>query len=570
MILLNSFLVYIFLLTAQPVEINNSDICSAYDNLREFTIGPQTGPVKMDGYLETDTYHEMRYVDQKRGSDREGDGSRERPWATIKHALTQITDARLAKRYAVLIAEGTYVESTIHLKEYVSMYGGFEGSTWDRDIRRYKTILNGDGRERVLMGADFSKVDGFEIREGVVRGRGGAILCDGTSPAISNNVFTQNKTLAPVPWDPGFLHEIAHDGAAIAAYNGASPVVENNLFFQNSTEIGRGGGIASHNRASPRIAYNVFIDNVAGTADFRRSSDGGAISAALYSNPDIRHNLIIGNKVLNENDGGGIFSELWSSLIIEGNIIIGNSAADDGGGLFIAGQTHHYVTVVDPVPPSERFLIQIRNNIMMGNSITGEKESIHGVMRSTNDSRLVFDNNLIAESIGGIDFRTSDIEATGNTIFVDIVVRRISPEGEVLLTRDIPARFSNNLIVGDLIEKSEVIKKNTKVLDKKNYSDENLFPELFIDDGKFIEAMNVEFHEDRYVTVIRLKDIKINPNELIYRILRSDDRWGVVKQNDEKSITVWGNFADMRSFTVLPTYTHNKSSYFYNAGIGHR
>ena len=560
MILLNTFLVYIFFLIIQPVIINNSEASSAFDSLRELTIGPQSISVKLEGYLDRDRYHEMRYVNQKSGSDREGDGSGEKPWATIQHALTQITDARLSKRYAVLISEGNYIESTIHLKEYISLYGGFEGSTWDRDIKRYKTVLNGDGRERVLTGADFSRIDGFEIREGVVRGRGGGILCDGTSPVITNNVFTQNRTLSPVPWDPEFLHEVAHDGAAIATYNGASPVVENNLFFRNSTEIGRGGGIASHNRSSPRIAYNIFIDNVAGTADLMRSSDGGAISAALYSNPDIRHNLIIGNKVLNDNDGGGIFSELWSSLLIEGNIIIGNSAADDGGGIFIAGQTHHYVTVDDPVPSPERFLIQIRDNIMMGNSIIGEKESIHGVMRSTNDSRLVFNNNLIAESIGGIDFRRSDIEATGNTIFADIVVRESA----------VPARFLNNLIFGDLIEESEVISKNTQVVEKSKFNDENLFMEFFIDDCLFIEAVDVEFHEDRYVTVIRLKDIIINPDELIYRILRSDDRWGVVKQNDEKSITVWGNFEDMRTFIVLPTYTHNESSIFYDAGIGHR
>jgi len=546
MLNIKSVLLYLFyIFVSLPI------VLQAFSN----NIGPQTTPVNLDGYLERDTYHEIRYVSQTKGADREGNGTKENPWATIQHALTQIVDARLSNRYALLVAEGMYAESTIHLKEYISLYGGFDNSTWSRDIEIHKTILDGEGRNRVLIGAHHAKVDGFVIRRGVVRGRGGAILCDGTSPVISNNVFTQNKTLAPVPWDPEFLHEVAHDGAAIAVFNGASPEIKNNLFFQNSTEVGRGGAIACHNRASPRIANNVLIDNISGTNDPRRSSDGGAISAVLYSSPVIIHNIIIGNKAVAVNDGGGIFSELWSSMIVDGNLIIGNKSDDDGGGIFVSGQQHHYITLPDEVPSKERFSVSIRNNLFMGNATSRKQESNHGVMRSTNDNRLVFENNLVAESIGGIDFRRTDLKAYNNTIIANVLVQE----------SEYPAKFIKNLIIGDLIEESEVVIDESVVISSADLSNE-----IFISDNIQYSVLDVTFHNDRYVSVVQVANVKLQPNEFKHRIVKSDNRWGVITGNDENTITVWGDFMGISELTIIPTYTINQSSDLHNKGIGHR
>lgn len=552
------------------------------NNPGEFKVGPQTTPVilekyienrfrmtvhyevrwgeeKPEGYIERNQYHELRYVSNTKEVDREGDGSKENPWTTIQHALTQIVDASRAKRYAILVAEGSYSESTIQLKEYISLYGGFESSDWDRDIVKYKTILDGEGRERILVGADYAKVDGFIFRRGVVRGAGGAMLCDGVSPVISNNVFAENKTLAPVPWDPVFRHEIAHDGAAIAVINGASPVVKHNLFFKNSTEIGRGGGIACHNRASPEIAYNIFIDNETGTIDPGRSSDGGAISVYRHSNPVIRNNIILGNKAISSNDGGGIYSALWSSPVIDGNLIIGNYSENNGGGLYLSGQRYHYITIPDPVPALENFLVRVRNNIIMGNSTSRKEDAVDGVLQFLNDCRLVFENNLIVENVGGVNFHRSYVTAKHNTFIADVFIQD---------SERAPVLFSTNLVIGELGDKSGIILKESIVLDKNE--DDPLYPELFIDNSKSIGILEVSFHEDRYVSIIRLDDKVITPNELLYRVVRSGDCWGVVKHNDESSITVWGDFSGKKTLTVLPTYTYNESSDVYQRGIGHR
>jgi hypothetical protein len=552
------------------------------NNNREFNIGPQTTPVilekyienrfrmtvhyevrwgeeKPEGYIERNQYHELRYVSKTKGVDREGDGSKENPWTTIQHALMQIVDASRAKSYAILVAEGIYSESTIQLKEYISLYGGFESSSWDRDIEKYNTILDGEGRERILVGADYAKVDGFTLKRGVVRGPGGAILCDGVSPVISNNVFTENKTLAPVPWDPLFWHEIAHDGAAIAVINGASPVVKHNLFFKNSTEIGRGGGIACHNRAAPEIAYNIFIDNVTGTIDPGRSSDGGAISVYRHSDPVIRNNIVLGNEAISRNDGGGIYSALWSSPVIDGNLIIGNYSENNGGGLYLSGQRYHYITIPDPVPAAENFLVRVRNNIIMGNSTSLKEDAVDGILQFLNDCRLIFENNLIVENVGGVNFHRSYVTAKHNTFIADVFIQD---------SERAPVLFSTNLVIGELGDESGIILKESIVLDKN--ADDPLYPELFIDDSKSIGILEVSFHEDRYVSVIQLDDTVMVPDELIYRVVKSGDCWGVVKHNDESSVTVWGNFAGERTLTVLPTYTYNKSSDIYELGIGYR
>jgi hypothetical protein len=552
------------------------------NNNREFNIGPQTTPVilekyienrfrmtvhyevrwgeeKPEGYIERNQYHELRYVSKTKGVDREGDGSKENPWTTIQHALMQIVDASRAKSYAILVAEGIYSESTIQLKEYISLYGGFESSSWDRDIEKYNTILDGEGRERILVGADYAKVDGFTLKRGVVRGPGGAILCDGVSPVISNNVFTENKTLAPVPWDPLFWHEIAHDGAAIAVINGASPVVKHNLFFKNSTEIGRGGGIACHNRAAPEIAYNIFIDNVTGTIDPGRSSDGGAISVYRHSDPVIRNNIVLGNEAISRNDGGGIYSALWSSPVIDGNLIIGNYSENNGGGLYLSGQRYHYITIPDPVPAAENFLVRVRNNIIMGNSTSLKEDAVDGILQFLNDCRMIFENNLIVENVGGVNFHRSYVTAKHNTFIADVFIQD---------SERAPVLFSTNLVIGELGDESGIILKESIVLDKN--ADDPLYPELFIDDSKSIGILEVSFHEDRYVSVIQLDDTVMVPDELIYRVVKSGDCWGVVKHNDESSVTVWGNFVGERTLTVLPTYTYNKSSDIYELGIGYR
>ena len=193
--------------------------------------GPRNQPCRLQ-------YRVVRYV-SKTGSDSAGDGSRTKPWATLPYALSQSASANAANRAAVLVAAGTYLGQTIELKPYVDLFGGHDPASWRRDIFRNASVLDGEGERRIALGADHARLDGFTILRGHVRGKGGAVLCDGVSPDIANNTFFENSTAAPENWKPAQMHETANDGGAIAVLNGAAPAIEHNLFARNTTENGR-------------------------------------------------------------------------------------------------------------------------------------------------------------------------------------------------------------------------------------------------------------------------------------------------------------------------------------------
>ena len=62
-----------------------------------------------------------------------------------------------------------------------------------------------------------------------------------------------------------------------------------------------------------------------------RSSDGGAISVFMYSDPVIEENVILNNSAPAKNDGGGVFVALWSSAVVADNVVVGNHGGDDAG-----------------------------------------------------------------------------------------------------------------------------------------------------------------------------------------------------------------------------------------------
>ena len=514
--------------------------------------GPQTSEVIMEGYTETRSYHQTYYVSVSAGSDENGDGSRSRPWASIRYALGQIEDNRLSNRQAILVAGGEYTEGSFEMKEYVHLYGGFDPESWQRDIRVHQTVLDGRGRDRIMVCANHAKADGFVFLNGMVRGNGGAILCDGTSPLLSNNVFRKNKSLQPEDWNPEFLHEIAHDGGAVAAINGAAPRILNNLFVENETECGRGAGVAAHNRAAPIIAYNVFVNNVAGTDDPMRSSDGGAISSAYFSHSDIFYNIIAGNRAESTNDGGGIFSELWSSVHIAGNLILDNYTDDDGGGIYLSGQMHHYITEPDPVPPKERYLSRLTGNLLVGNtnSVGGHDSGF----RFTNDTRVIFDRNITYANFGGLDFRRTMVTGRDN-LFLDIVTVREPVE---------TARFYNSLFFRELRAASD-----TKLIDSKKIELDALpesegFEKIFRTDGMVFRAITSRFDTERYVTdLIPEQENVLPPGSLNNRVIRVGDRWSAVKSTKGSVITVWGDHEGAHSAELLPTFSiHPQSAHY--------
>ena len=284
------------------------------------------------------------------------------------------------------------------------------------DVMKYPSVLDGEDRRRIVLGADNARLDGFHLIRGRIRGKGAALLCDATSPTIANCVFRANRTLIPENWNPELIHETGNDGGAVMILNGSGARIENCYFFQNTTECGRGGALAVDRAANPRINHNVFANNRAGLDDPMRSSDGGAVSFFDWSDGEFVGNLVINNESLANNDAGGLFVALWAAPLIADNTFVGNAAGDDAGGLFIGGQEHRYGVPLDPYPPAEAFDVIVERNILVGNTNSSHNS---GATRITMESRVELTDNLIARNKGGLYLQRSEITAKRNTVWQD-------------------------------------------------------------------------------------------------------------------------------------------------------
>ena len=368
-------------------------------------------------------------------------------------------------------------------------------------------------------------------------------------------------TLAPADWNPLKWHEVANDGGAVMCLNNASPNISNNIFVGNRTEIGRGAGVTCDNHSSPIIAHNVFWNNVTGLIDIARSSDGGAISVYDWSHPKIVGNIISNNESLNDNDVGGLFVAQWSSPLIAGNIIVGNTGADDGGGIFIGGQKHHYGTPLEPLPPKEDFLVQILNNVIMGND-NGSHNS--GPMRITMESRVVLKNNVIAENVGDVYLQRSNILLVNNTI-LDGIYHTETKEGLL------PGDYRNNIIRGLIKLETEAVLTYNNVArgweGRGNFFDDP----KFVSDGKKGKAVVTAFDSKHFITRLAPSNTDLGNEDYAGRVVRIGDKWGVVASSGSGMIQVWGDytrsgFSDLTEFEIMPTYHLQAGSPCIDAG----
>ena len=360
---------------------------------------------------------------------------------------------------------------------------------------------------------------------------------------VTNNVFLENKTLVPEPWNPEYTHETAHDGGAIYCFNGASPLIEKNLFSANLTEAGRGAGIACHDRASPRISRNVFINNTAGVADPMRSSDGGAISVFMYSDPVIEENVILNNSAPAKNDGGGVFVALWSSAVVADNVVVGNHGGDDAGGLFVGGQEHRYDEPFDPLPPAEEFFVRVTGNLFIGNSNPSQNS---GAMRFTMEGRGLFANNVTAHN-NGIYFQRSEVTVMNNTILDDFLFVE-TKEGLK------PGVIANNIIWAGFQLETETPVLHSDIRGGQAGPGNIDMDPMLEDDRRTIEAGTTRYDQQRFLTEVTVPGASFQENELANRVVQGKDQWSVIKSNGSDSIVLWGDFSGQAGFDLLPEY----------------
>jgi hypothetical protein len=500
--------------------------------------GPRTGAVDLAAYKN------VVYVSAANGSDGAGRGTKQAPWASVSAALAAL--AKTSQPTAVLVAEGSYPTENLQMVSGVDLYGGFDAADWSRDVWGNRTTLDGKGEGRVLVAADRATLDGFEIRGGAVRGTGGGVRIDGTSPVISNNIFIGNKTLGPQNWKPRYWHETANDGGALYCTNGGAPTVTHNLFVDNRTENGRGAAIALDHRCKGRIADNVIMENVAGLDDPMRSSDGGGISVFNWSAPIVEHNVVLNNKALARNDAGGIFVALWSSAEVRDNLIVGNEAGDDAGGLFVGGQEHRYDAALDPMPPASDYFVKVIDNRFFGNDNSSHNS---GATRITMETRGLIEGNIAAYN-SGFYLQRTETRVVNNTILENLILI----ESKDYLK---PSIFDKNIVWGSIEYDTKAIVTNS--LFRDGFKGNETGEPSFIDDERHITPFSVTYAKDDHQTRMLLAD-PVDPTEMEGRAVFGDGKWAVIKDATANSLTLWGDMRGVRNLTIVSRYRQTADS----------
>jgi len=480
------------------------------------------------------------------GSSDRGDGSRGAPLATISQALARVVDAGEGKRHAVLVAAGEYKGETIRMKPYVDLFGGFDKRSWRRDIEAHRTVLDGEGQRRVVVGASNARIDGFVIRNGKVRGPGAGVLCDRSSPVITNNAIIENATLEPEGIDKEMIHQRGNDGAAIACLSGSAASIANNVISRNSTQIGGGAGIAVANFSTPLLLNNVITGNESGLTDVRlsRSSNGAAISATnAQHRPPMRmavvNNVISNNRAYGKSDAGGIYLEYDSSPLVAANWLVGNWCEDDGSAIYVMKGSHP---------------------LFAGNVVAGNNSS---AIRLSKEGRGDLRQNLIFGNAAGVACISSWMEFRNNTVVDN---KSGLSYGNPYAPHLKPSIIFANLFYGNEggqlgVEKGQEGPVVTKNDIEGGYSGgEGNFDQKpqFVDDCVKGKVVSLDYDELRAVTTIAAGDLAGAGSTLAGRLLSIGEKWGVIKVAGGTRIVAWGDLRpkleQATEFTIAPTY----------------
>jgi len=502
-------------------------------------IGPRTISVDLSAYAA------VYYVAPGASHDAVGDGTQAKPWPSVALAMQRVEPVATGHRIAVLVAAGTYDDATVQMRGGVDLFGGYSAGSWQRDIFKNATILDGRHVRRVVLGASDARLDGFIVRRGRAFGDGGAILCDGSSPTISNNRIEDSFTLEPEDFRADRIHQEGHRGGAVACLFDSVPLITNNLFIDNWTEIGDGGALAVYGRSEARehpgmprarIENNVFVDNRAGVREDgrTRSSSGGAVVFSHENSPVFRNNIVAHNRSLGNSDAGGIYNEFICSPTIENNWIVGNEADDDGGGIYT-------MRMGEPV---------IRHNLFAGNGTANG--GVGGVRISKEGRAQVVDNQIVRNRTGG---GILDVDgyliAQGNLIADNLDPSRQS--AGISLRQSFayfqPSRIENNRILRN--------QGGAILVQKKDVGPPPVLAGNTIQEGPpatdstTAAITAATFDQSRGQTVIQLKGALGDIGTLAGRIVWRGDYWSVVVTNQADTITVWGNLAASDSDPAL-------------------
>jgi hypothetical protein len=292
------------------------------------------------------------------------------------------------------------------------------------------------------------------------------------------------------------------------------------------------------------------MSNISGVNDYSRtrSSSGAAISCAHEARPVIRNNVVIGNEAKGRSDAGGIYTEYYSYPLIEGNWILGNICDDDGGGIYT-------MKLGNPV---------IKGNIIAGNWTQGG--GVGGIRISKEGRATISGNQILYNPGGGVRSVDSYMNLQDNIILYNPGSSGVGYSSNYSYM--MPSIIKNNIIRDN--EKGAIAIDNNvgqyPIVEKNNIDDTlesqddnyNRVP-LFRDKGIVGKALDVEFDSASYQTTLIPEDKSLFKKKVLGKVIRIADDWGVIKNQSDNRLTIWGLVQSIGSnivdFEILPSYS---------------
>ncbi|WP_299550598.1 right-handed parallel beta-helix repeat-containing protein [Seonamhaeicola sp.] len=291
------------------------------------------------GFAQQSSIKNIIYVNSSLSAN--GDGS---SWKTAYNSL-ETALLRASIKSEIWVAKGIYYperkvtgkdnrDRSFHLKNNVTLLGGFNGTEETRNQRNWKiniTTLSGDLNQddesaqnlsdnayHVVTGNGTNQtavIDGFTISGGNAdqdewpNDGGGGINIEEGSPTIKNCTITNNRAFA--------------DGGGIRVWGDSNPSISFCLFIKNES-VQEGGGLMNGPGSHTKVFNCIFRNNKTG-------EDG----AGMYNN-ETTHQVIV-NCLFYDNEatltGGGMYNVNGSAPLIVNCTFANNTAKEVGGGM---------------------------------------------------------------------------------------------------------------------------------------------------------------------------------------------------------------------------------------------
>ncbi|OWT32775.1 hypothetical protein BGI41_05895 [Methanobrevibacter sp. 87.7] len=258
------------------------------------------------------------------GSDTNGDGSLDNPYATIKYALTKVNNTC----NVIKLFNGVYTEYGFNLNNDVSIIGESQNGT----------IIDGNKTNSIFVVNSNLVLKSLTLRNANSRIYGAAVIVkSGATLNVDNCSFINNTA------------------SGSAGIDNSGTVLVNNSYFEGNTASSHdGGAVSGVSESFTTILNSVFVNNTA----YR---DGGAIKA------DNSTLLIVGSKFVN-NIASGYADTLGGAVYVYGadakvynSSFIGNSVVN-GTGAAIYAESSYF---------SQAFL-DVSNCVAVNNSVNND------------------------------------------------------------------------------------------------------------------------------------------------------------------------------------------------------